>query len=254
MVEGGRNLYGCHFQFPDPFSKVATSRTTRYRLSKKRKVQTGSLDDPIEVIQDNSQAHLVLDTGAFQEQDVDSVTRLSSSSSVDESANYSAYEAALNSSSEWDVVGEDVLSDLLPEEPEPEVVSNDPDSFDDITDDAECETRGTELYPGSLLTQTSSSLLIKQYSVRHNLTQEALADLLRLLHLHCPSPNLLPASLYSFQKQFCSLQYPLTLHYYCSACLQDLPDCDVLKCPNVMYVVHVDVNKTSKFGSEACRI
>jgi len=56
-VESAREPYSCHFQFPDPISKVAGSRTTRYRLCKKRKL--GSHTDSLancDDIEDNSQA------------------------------------------------------------------------------------------------------------------------------------------------------------------------------------------------------
>lgn len=51
-----------------------------------------------------------------------------------------------------------------------------------------------QLYEGSALTANSSSVLILQYQMRHRLTKEALADLLQLIKLHCPSPNLCPAT------------------------------------------------------------
>jgi len=251
-VESAKEPYSCHFQFPDPISKVAGSRTTRYRLCKKRK--RGSHTDSLancDDIEDNSQAV------PFDANDVeDNATTSSGQSSVEKGASCSVRvttacdradsevlegtQAEVGLSDEHGVPEEpeDVLNDLLPEDPEvlndliPEEPEADDDhnSLDAITDAMECDT---PLYPDSLLTQSSSSLLIKQYSVRHNLTQEALADLLKLLRLHCPTPNSLPISLYSFQKHFHSLQIPLTLHYYCSSCLQHLPNCEMLRCPNV---------------------
>ena len=75
------------------------------------------------------------------------------------------------------------------------------------------------LYEGSSLTVPTSSVLIMKYALRHSLTQEALADLLRLVKLHCPSPNQCPSSLYQFNKEFRDLHYPIVLHHFCSACL-----------------------------------
>ena len=39
------------------------------------------------------------------------------------------------------------------------------------------------------LTKSASNLLILQYSMRHSLSQEAVGDLLKLLSIHCPTPN-----------------------------------------------------------------
>ena len=75
------------------------------------------------------------------------------------------------------------------------------------------------LYEGSSLTVPTSSVLIMKFALRHKLTQEALADLLRLVKLHCPSPNQCPSSLYQFNKEFRDLHYPIVLHHFCSACL-----------------------------------
>ena len=77
----------------------------------------------------------------------------------------------------------------------------------------------TPLYNGSSLTVPSSSVLIMKYKMKHHLTQEALADLLKLIKLHCPLPNQCPSSVYHFNKQFHDLQYPIDLHYFCNSCL-----------------------------------
>ncbi len=61
----------------------------------------------------------------------------------------------------------------------------------------------TPLHEGSSFTVCSSSVLVMKCKMRHNLTQEALADLLQLLNLHCPSPNQCPSSVYLFNKQYC---------------------------------------------------
>lgn len=75
------------------------------------------------------------------------------------------------------------------------------------------------LYEGSSLTIPSSSTLLMKYKMRHNLTKEALSDLLQLIRLHLPSPNQYPSSLYIFQKQFLDLPYPFVFHSFCAKCL-----------------------------------
>lgn len=88
------------------------------------------------------------------------------------------------------------------------------------------------LFPGCPLTATSSSVLVMQFKMRHNLTQEALSDLLQLLSLHCPSPNHCVPSVYLFNKQFTTLQTPVKHHYFCSTCLQEIESDGVTVCPN----------------------
>ena len=56
------------------------------------------------------------------------------------------------------------------------------------------------LYDGSFLTVSSSAVLIMKYKLRHKLTEEAIADLLRLIKLHCPSPNRSLTSVYVLKK------------------------------------------------------
>ena len=74
---------------------------------------------------------------------------------------------------------------------------------------------------------------MKQYSIQHNLTQQALVDLLQLLHLQShSSADTLPCSLYKFNKQFNKLKYPINKHYFCSHCLQLLPSNQLSICPN----------------------
>lgn len=80
---------------------------------------------------------------------------------------------------------------------------------------------------------SSTSILVKQYSMRHNLTQQAVADLLQLLHLQShSSADTLPCSLYTFNKQFSKFKFPVNKHYFCSYCLQLLPNCQLCNCPN----------------------
>lgn len=82
------------------------------------------------------------------------------------------------------------------------------------------------LYSGASLTVPSSSNLIMQYKMRHSLTDQGLADLLHLLRLHCPTPNHCIPSLYLFKKPFREMKYPISFHYYCSSCLQNVCDGD----------------------------
>ena len=75
------------------------------------------------------------------------------------------------------------------------------------------------LYECAPLTVSTSNLLVMKYKMRHNLTTEAVADLLKLLSLHCPSPNVCTPSVYHLQKSFERMKLPVTYHYYCISCL-----------------------------------
>lgn len=83
-------------------------------------------------------------------------------------------------------------------------------------------TSALQLYEGSALTSLSSSLLIFQYKMRHQLTEAALADLLQLIQMHCPSPNQCPASVFQLNKHFPDMNYKVQLHHFCSRCMQSI--------------------------------
>ena len=78
------------------------------------------------------------------------------------------------------------------------------------------------LYEGAPLTSSASNIMIMQFKIRHNLTDQSLEDLLQLLKLHCPKPNHVPNSLYHFKKFFRESRYQIKYHYYCSKCLQSV--------------------------------
>lgn len=92
----------------------------------------------------------------------------------------------------------------------------------DIHDSNSSSQHKNELYKDAPITTASSSVLLIKFTMKHGITQEALADLLKVLQLHFPSPNNLPSTLYHFKKQFRSLQYPVTHHHFCSKCLAEV--------------------------------
>ena len=85
-----------------------------------------------------------------------------------------------------------------------------------------------------------------KYKVRHNLTQAALLDLLRLLEAHCPLPNNCLTSTYKFNKHFCSLKYPVVFHYYCVSCFQEV-EVGTHICPNLLCKAELDKKTLSTF-------
>lgn len=213
-----------HFRCPDPMSREATSRTTRYRIIKKRKA-TESLGSsasgvllPSDVQVEDEQDYV---SGDVLESDSDRIVEEHQCDTVIDDEDEMLQ---LDTHSEQTAVYE-VLTDLLPEEPG--ISELHLDEGEEDTDDLSVSDT-----VGSRAVVSSCSLLVKQYSVRHNLTQEALADLLKLLRLHSSTPSILPPSVYLFEKQFKPLKYPLHLHYFCSDCLQGLPDAQMACCPN----------------------
>ena len=51
---------------------------------------------------------------------------------------------------------------------------------------------GTLLYEGIPLTSPASYIMIMQFKICHNLTDQCLEDLLHLLKIHCPKPIMYP--------------------------------------------------------------
>lgn len=74
---------------------------------------------------------------------------------------------------------------------------------------------------------SSLSLLVKKFSMRHGLTQEAIADLLLIIRHYLSDCSLLPGSVYLFEKQFQSLKFPVKYHYMCGFCSETLPSNEV---------------------------
>ena len=92
--------------------------------------------------------------------------------------------------------------------------------------------QGTLIYDGSSLTVEGSLALLMQYKVRHNITYTALGDLLKLLKLHCPIPNYIPATVYQFKKHFNQLGHSTVMHHYCSYCLGNVDTPELKNCIN----------------------
>ncbi|XP_051157446.1 uncharacterized protein LOC127279252, partial [Leptopilina boulardi] len=87
------------------------------------------------------------------------------------------------------------------------------------------------LFPGCPLTFSESLLSILSLTLRHTITGVLLASILQLVHLHCPEPNHCVESIYMFKKYFEHLKSPVSKHFYCSNCLQNLNE-KTDQCPN----------------------
>ena len=84
------------------------------------------------------------------------------------------------------------------------------------------------LYDGAAINAKSSWLAILNYAVSNKLTYRAIEELISLVSVHCPDPNLCPPSLYKLKKYFQSMDKS-TIIQYCSNCFGQLPD--EMPCP-----------------------
>jgi len=75
------------------------------------------------------------------------------------------------------------------------------------------------LYSDAQMTTMCSGVIIMKFAMKHRITKEALADLLKVLQLHLPSANNAPPTLHHFKKEFKDLQYPLIYHHFCTKSL-----------------------------------
>ena len=108
-----------------------------------------------------------------------------------------------------------------------EVSSSDQDSSK-IDQESSATSNDMLLYTESSLTLSASNIMIMQYKMRHNLTDQSLIDLLNLLKIHCPKPNYVPSSIYHFKKFFRESKYQIKYHYYCTRCLQNIDTFDII--------------------------
>ena len=65
------------------------------------------------------------------------------------------------------------------------------------------------LYEGATLTLSANNIMIMQFKMCHNLTDQSLTDLLNLLKVHCPKPNHIPNTMYQFKKFFKDSMYQI---------------------------------------------
>ena len=179
------------FHCLDPLSREATSRTMRYRIIKKRKAE----ENLAIVSADQFSAQATSDS------EDDSIPQQSVIIGSDSEEN-------IEVQSDCDIFSDEMRQDLLPEEPE---VCDEQDMAQPIVQDETAgDAKSIEGTTDHTPVVSPFSLLIKQYSVRHNLTQAALADLLQLFRLHSATQEILPSSVYLFEKQFQTLKCPMT--------------------------------------------
>ena len=234
-----KNVYNDRFLLPDPLSYTACSRTTRYRIRKRLRHER----EEVETTQDLHEDYCEASCSASAQLDSDQLEPETEDKLYDEDTDSSRCED----------------SPGLHDQNEPHQLIHEPDEFqelcdrcdfqeelendeaDDVHEAEEVENLELEdsaeldcptvsaLYDGSTLSRESSGILIMQFKTKHNLTLDGLADLLKLIKLHCPTPNQCFSTPYLLRKHFASEQFKY--HHFCSSCLS--PYNDLSQCPNM---------------------
>ena len=70
------------------------------------------------------------------------------------------------------------------------------------------------------------------FVIRHNLTSEALENLLSIIVALLPASSILPSSVSRFKKYFANLKHPFVFHHYCSFCFAYISQRGVKQCTN----------------------
>lgn len=78
------------------------------------------------------------------------------------------------------------------------------------------------LYDDAPLTIRESMLLLVSISIKHNLTESCLSDIIDAVNLHCRRRNFRKNSLYKLKKYFDLSDIEYKKHYYCSVCQSPL--------------------------------
>lgn len=228
-----KTQYNSRFSFEDPLSKLSLSRSSRYRIRKRKKfveLQDGELSDSPPMCGPESGGEMAMDIDCSDSTIfVDcSFEEKSAEDFVDEDATFPDYLYCDNNQS-----GDDDVANV------PSSLEEAKQTLVKVTSDLD-----RSLYSGSELTVASSCLLLKKFRMQHRLTDTAFADLLRLITLHCPRPNECPKSPYLFDKIFGGHKLPLEFHNFCSNCL--CPVTNETKCPNTCCEVSL-----AKLGSKS---
>ena len=232
----GRKPYSEKFLLPDPFAG-AQSRTSTYRLRtiKKRRIDAsndmGSDLPSYDDVEDLATSDNFEDSSILDDQNEDAYSSDGMHKTIEDSQNDSelqlAYDSDLDLLDDYQALCErSAFLEELDLQEEQKVVESDDDSTycSDFTTEPEADntvnTSGvTPLYEGSSLTMEASSVLVMQFKTRHNITTDGLADLLKLLKMHCPKPNRCLPTPYLFMKQFNKAKHHVEYHHFCSACL-----------------------------------
>ncbi|KAE8747531.1 hypothetical protein FOCC_FOCC005692 [Frankliniella occidentalis] len=116
----------------------------------------------------------------------------------------------------------DATSDSSPDEsPDDSSSSSESEDDNDPEEDPPYDNDPDEdppLYQDAPISVGESVLSVLSLALAHNLSGACVADILKLIEIHCPEPNRCVNSLYKYKKYFSALNSPLVRRYYCSFC------------------------------------
>lgn len=82
-----------------------------------------------------------------------------------------------------------------------------------------CEVEHDDiLYSGAPISSSSSVVLLLSFVFKHNLTREALSDLLAVVEAHCPRPNNCRTTVKKLFEFVSQAKGDIVKHYYCGYC------------------------------------
>ena len=109
-------------------------------------------------------------------------------------------------------------------------------SFDELSSDCESTESDSEnedvidrdplLYQSAPITLNDSMLSVLTLALTHNLSGKCLNDVLQLISIHCPSPNLCKRTFRLFKKHFAKSKSLIKSNYYCTTCFEILKEKD----------------------------
>lgn len=255
-----REYYNSRFQCADPMAKTAVNRSTRYRLLKKRRLEEQRRDEDFT---DNLYVDPEFDNTDLSETGIEPTGSEFVSDDADSSNEVVTEEQSPDVLAECELLNDFYPPDLLIDEQvlhlspdldsdedsnerEREIINDQSEQVDDVDGSNFHNLPDVSLFDGCPLTLSASNLLIMKFKMRHNITKEALSDLLKLIKLHCPIPNLCPSSLYLFEKHFKTLKYPVRFHLFCDICYEEIQPTDT-ECPNLACKIDLNDQTRSSF-------
>ena len=117
------------------------------------------------------------------------------------------------------------------------------------TNAAKTSNENQAIYPGARVTLGAVMVLPTLYAIKHDLTGQAITNVLQLLTLILPSGNILPDTLRNFKAYFGNLENPCILHHNCAFCLSYV-DKQAAVCPNAACMRELSSRHTKAYFIE----
>lgn len=149
--------------------------------------------------------------------------------------------------------GSDILTTVSDDCLNEDVDDNDNDDDDVSSSDCSPDVTDDQIFNFSLSSEPFNSesdislcaaiCAVMEFCMNNKSTYNAIADLLKLLQLLCPSPNKLPKSVYQLKKMFSNINSSSCEQIkMCTSCAESAETCQCLK-PNIGNIVTTSINK-----------